>query len=82
MYTDNNPITYVLISAKLNATGHHWVAGLANCNFALNYYSGKINVDVDALYHIPKGGHDQHIEADSVHALISQAVQGTYSCNI
>ena len=37
MFTDNNPLTYVLTSAKLDATGHHWVAGLANYNFALNY---------------------------------------------
>ena len=37
MYTDNNPLTYVLTSAKLDAMGHHWVAGLANYNFALYY---------------------------------------------
>ena len=37
MYTDNNPLTYVLTSPKLDATGHCWVAGLANYNFALHY---------------------------------------------
>ena len=37
IYTDNNPLTYVLTSAKLDKTGHHLVAGLANYNFALNY---------------------------------------------
>ena len=26
IFTDNNPLTYVLTSAKLNATGHRWVA--------------------------------------------------------
>ena len=26
VYTDNSPLTYVLTSAKLNATGHRWVA--------------------------------------------------------
>ena len=30
VYTDNNPLTYVLTNAKLDATGHHWVAGLTN----------------------------------------------------
>ena len=25
-FTDKNPLTYVLGSAKLDATGHHWVA--------------------------------------------------------
>ena len=46
-----------------------------------------MNVDADVLSHILKREHDQHIEADSVHGLISQAVQDTtlivaYSCNI
>ena len=45
------------------------------------------NVDVDALSHILMEEHNQHIEADSVHALISQVAQGTtfteaYSCII
>ena len=26
MYMVNNPLTYILTSAKLDATGHHWVA--------------------------------------------------------
>ena len=60
---------------------------LANYNFALNYQSGKLNVDVDALSHISKGENDQPIVADSICALISQAAQGTtlmeaYFCNI
>ena len=46
-----------------------------------------MNVDADALSHIPRGEHDQHIEADSVYVLISQAEHGTTlmedcSCNI
>ena len=28
--TDNNPLTYVLITAKLDATGHRWLAALAS----------------------------------------------------
>ena len=68
IYTDNNPCTYILTSAKLDATGHHWVASLANYNFALSYLSGE--VDVDALSDIPRGKHDQNNEADSVCTLI------------
>ena len=30
VYTDNNPLTYVLTTAKLNAVGLHWVAELAD----------------------------------------------------
>ena len=37
MYTDNNPLTFVLTSAKLHAVVHHWVAELVNYDFALNY---------------------------------------------
>ena len=37
VYMDTNPLTYTLTSAKLDATGHLWVASLANYNFALNY---------------------------------------------
>ena len=36
-----------------------------------------MNVDVDALSHILRGEHNQHIEADLVHSIISQAAQGT-----
>ena len=37
VYTDNNPLTYVLTSAKLNATGLRWVGELANFNFEIRY---------------------------------------------
>ena len=53
VYTDNNPLTYILTSAKLDATGQRWVASLANYNFKIFYKSGKLNVEADALSHIP-----------------------------
>ena len=52
VYTDNTPLTYVLTSAKLDAVGQHWVAGLANYNFHLHYKSGKSNVEADTLSRI------------------------------
>ena len=52
VYTDNNPLTYVLTSAKLDATGQHWIASLANYNFKIFYRSGKLNVDADSLSRI------------------------------
>ena len=33
VYTDNNPLTYVLTVAKLDAASHCWVTSLANYNF-------------------------------------------------
>ena len=53
VYTDNNPPTYILTSAKLNACGLRWVAELANYNFTIKYRSGKKNIDADFLSRIP-----------------------------
>lgn len=47
--TDNNPLTYVLTTAKLNATGHRWLASLASYEFDIQYRPGKANVDADLL---------------------------------
>ena len=37
VWTDNNPLTYLLTTVKLDAMGHHWVGHLANYNFSLKY---------------------------------------------
>ena len=52
VYTDNNPLTYVLSSAKLDACGQRWVAKLANYNFTVTYKCGLSNVEADALSRI------------------------------
>ena len=44
---------YIITPAKLDATGHRWVAALAAYNFTLHYRLGKTNVDADALSRIP-----------------------------
>lgn len=51
--TDNNPLTYVLTSAKLDATGHRWLAALSTYDFSLKYRSGVQNIDADALSRRP-----------------------------
>ena len=53
VYTDNNPLTYVLTTAKLNATGNRWVAELASYNFTIRYRPGKTNADADGLSRMP-----------------------------
>ena len=52
--TDNNPLTYILTSAKLDATGHRWLAALATYNFSIEYLSGKKNVIADTLSRFPE----------------------------
>ena len=53
VYTDNNPLTYVMKSATLNATGHRWIAELSNFNFTIKYRPGEQNVDADFLSRSP-----------------------------
>ncbi|KAK3516859.1 hypothetical protein QTP70_027085 [Hemibagrus guttatus] len=53
VYTDNNPLTYVLTTAKLNATTHRWIAELADYNFTIKYRPGHIHRDADVLSRMP-----------------------------
>ena len=53
VFTDNNPLTYVLTSAKLNATGLRWVNELADFHFDVTYRPGKANADADTLSRMP-----------------------------
>ena len=41
VYTDNNLLTYVMTSAKLNATGMRWVSQLADYSFVIRYKKQK-----------------------------------------
>ena len=70
VYTDNNPLTYVLTSAKLDATGQRWVASLANYDFRIFYKSGKSNVGADVLSCIPRAS-TILIDAPAVKAIMS-----------
>ena len=53
VYTDNNPLTYMLSSTKLSAVGHRWVAELADFNFNIKYRPGKSNIEADMLSRLP-----------------------------
>lgn len=49
MWTDNNSLTYMGTSTKLDATGHRLVAALAKYEYSIHYHMGRHNMDVDAL---------------------------------
>lgn len=53
VYTDNNPLTYIMSTAKLNAVGHRWVGELSDFHFDIRYRPGKSNVDADTLSRLP-----------------------------
>jgi transposase InsO family protein len=67
--TDNNPLTYVLASAKLDAAGHRWLASLSSYNFSISYRAGKHNVDADALSRI------QWTDAESLSTIPPEGVE-------
>ena len=50
--TDNSPLTYVVTTAHLDATGHRWLASLGAYKFEILYRSGKWNADADVLSRI------------------------------
>ena len=70
VYIDNNMLTYILTTAKLDATGQRWVASLANYNFKIFYRSGKHNVEADALSRIPQ----ENTQVDHLEPLIVQTM--------
>ena len=72
IYTDNNPCTYILTKAKLDAASHQWVASLANYNFQLHYQAGRANIDTDALLRVSCQG---ACLTTQVHILKSQLQQ-------
>ena len=78
VYTDNNPLTYILTTAKLDATGQRWVAALAPYQFTLKYRSGKLNIDADALSRIAwetdNSTKDTEIDPEGVQALLDKPV--------
>jgi hypothetical protein len=53
VYTDNNPLKYITSSAKLNATGHRWLAELADFNLTIKYHPGRKNQVADTLSRMP-----------------------------
>ena len=47
--TENNPLTYIMTTPNLDATGHWWVGALARFNFQLEYQKGWDNTVADVL---------------------------------
>jgi hypothetical protein len=75
VYTENNPLTYVLSSAKLDATGHRWLAALAAFNFKVVYKPDSKNFDADSLSRLPQRPDTEppadEIDTELVHTICS-----------
>ena len=80
VYTDNNPLTCILTTVKLDATGQRWVATLANYNFKIFYNNGKLNIEADALSYIPwENTQIEHIEPLIVKTMLQSKMESEIS---
>ena len=76
--TDNNPLTHILTTPRLNATSQRWVSDLADFKFDIRYRPGKYNLDADALSRFPLlVEFDNHVDNEEVNAILSS----THSIN-
>lgn len=73
--TDNNPLRYILTTAKLDAASYRWLAELSTFTFDITYRAGKQNQDADALSRRPHGelvNDDQSkVESQRIHTFTS-----------
>ena len=69
--TGNNPLVYVLSSAKFSATGQRWVNELADLNLQIHYKPGRNHQDADALSRFPENIHQytSRAEQSSINAI-------------
>ena len=70
--TDNNPLTYIISTPNLDATGHHWVSALAKYNFQLEYQKCRDNVVADALSRVTT-----RLPLEAVQAILDGVTIGT-----
>ena len=79
VFTDNNPLTYILTSAKLNATGLRRVNELADFHFDIRYRPGKSNADADNLSRMRISFEDYTKRCSEV---VNQDVLDAVTCSI
>ena len=77
--TDNNPLTYALTTAKLDATGQRWISALATFDFDINYKPGRSNIDADSLSRYPK--RDQQDTEETVTESAVKAICNVNQCH-
>ena len=73
--TDNNPLTHVMTTPRLNATSQRWVNELADFKFDIRYRPGRYNLDADALSRFPIITEFENlIDANEVNAILNANV--------
>ena len=69
--TDNNPLTYIMTTPNLDATGHQWVGTLVRFNFQLEYQKGWDNTMADALSQITT-----HLSLGAIQSVLDEVTLG------
>ena len=78
--TDNNPLTYIFTTAKLDATGQRWVASLSNYNFSIQYRSGKSNSDADGLSRVRTNDQENIVFPEVLKAICQSSTLSVEQC--
>ena len=69
--TKNNPLTYIMSTPNLDATGHHWVSALAKYDFWLEYQKVRDNAAADTLSWVTT-----HLKPEAVQVILDGAAVG------
>ena len=87
VHTDNNPLTYIFLSANLDAAGQCWVAHLTSYNFSLEYKKGKDNTVANFLSqmneHLPEEEVQEYLNKipyPGVKAVLDNAIMPIKEC--
>ena len=70
--TDNNPLTYIMMTPNLDATGHWWVGAPVQFNFELEYQKGCDNTVVDMLNQVMT-----QLDPDTVKSILDRVMLGS-----
>ena len=71
IWTDNNPLTYIMATPNLDATKHHWVESLTKYTFDIEYQKGHDNTVADALCRIAT-----RLDAETVKLILNGVSMG------
>ena len=66
MRTDNNPLTYIMTTPNLDATGHLWVTAMAGYDMTIEYLKGADNKVADMMSWVP-----QQLDPETVTVLLN-----------
>ena len=66
--TDNNPLTYIMTTPNLDATGHRWVAAMAGYDMTIEYLKGTDNKVADMMSRVP-----ERLDPETVTVLLNHA---------